>query len=1172
MKNIITLKCLPPLLYLMLFSPVICDAQKPELVVQTGQPRINHVAFSPDGKLLATGGRDNTIKLWEVKTGRVLRSSRTTSDGAAHITFSPDGKLLASIGSFDSDFAVTLWNVMTGDKLRKLEGRSMVRAVAFSPDGKILASGHLDKTIKLWDVETGKVIRTLLGRHGYEYGSLRFTRGGETLISGSDIGIGRYGYRTLTSWDLNSGAEIFTITGKTDDAYFVDALSPDVSILAVVFQGRDDLIELRNVSTGKLVRTITSPVKCTSLSFSTDGKFLAAENAGNEIALLDVSSGANLHTITGPPLIRDSFVFSPDAKTIATAHKNGAIKVWDIKSGAEIYSLDAGSGESTSILFSPDGKILVGIADDEKIGLWDATTGKELRPLTRANTNELTASFTSGGKLLVGIGGENAKFWNVESNTGPRVVSTTSVKNNSLAFSPRFEVLAVSGGDGNIKLWNVAAGKELRTLENSLGAGTVEFSPDGKLVAAGFGGGESLIWDVGTGEALRALKSHTRPGSSDDIISLAFSPDAKILAGGSKDGTIKLWDTQTGRQIHNLDAQSWWVLSVAFSHDGRYLASSSREGTVIIWDVYTGRGLRTLEEHESEVPRGQFNYTSAIAFSPDGRILVSANVDATIGIWDVSTGKELTALTGHSNLVYSFAFSPDGKFLASASRDTTLKVWDVDKRQESATLLALNQDDWLVVTPDGLFDGSPAAWNQLLWRFSQDLYDVAPVEVFFNEFYHPDLLADLLAGRRPRAAQDIAKKDRRQPRLELALADGKQSLGTLTTRNLKLKLSLTEALAGNGNPSGSGAQDVRLFRNGLLVKAWHGDVLRGESSTALEASVPVVAGENRLIAYAFNRDNVKSADATITVTGSDTLKRQGTAYILAVGVNQYSNPQYNLRYAVADGQAFASEIERQQGRVGQYERFEVVSLYDQQATKQNILSKVAELSKKVQPEDELVIYFAGHGTAQQNQFYLLPHDLGYTGSRTQLDAAGLRSILAHGISDRELEEALETVDAQQILLVIDACNSGQALDAEEKRRGPMNSKGLAQLAYEKGMYILTAAQSFQAALEASQLGHGLLTYALVDEGLRQAKADDEPKDGEIIGREWLDYAARRVPQMQINEMRRALSRGINLSFREEDRNLKLELRNAQQPRVFYRRELEAQPLIVAKPGTTQSPK
>jgi len=196
---------------------------------------------------------------------------------------------------------------------------------------------------------------------------------------------------------------------------------------------------------------------------------------------------------------------------------------------------------------------------------------------------------------------------------------------------------------------------------------------------------------------------------------------------------------------------------------------------------------------------------------------------------------------------------------------------------------------------------------------------------------------------------------------------------------------------------------------------------------------------------------------------------------------------------------------------------------------------------------------------------LIPHDLGYQGQRTELDAAGLKEILAHSVSDLELERAWEGIDAGEMLMVIDACNSGQALEAEEKRRGPMNSKGLAQLAYEKGVYILTAAQSYQAALEAEQLGHGYLTYALVEEGLKSAAADLEPTDGEVMLREWFDYATNRVPAMQEQKMLAARDIKVELAFVEGEEKKEVDERSVQRPRVFYRREPESVPLIVAKP-------
>jgi uncharacterized caspase-like protein len=239
-----------------------------------------------------------------------------------------------------------------------------------------------------------------------------------------------------------------------------------------------------------------------------------------------------------------------------------------------------------------------------------------------------------------------------------------------------------------------------------------------------------------------------------------------------------------------------------------------------------------------------------------------------------------------------------------------------------------------------------------------------------------------------------------------------------------------------------------------------------------------------------------------------------------------------------------------------------VPLLSENATKANILSALRRLAgateppslkasaldrlKRAEPEDTVIIYFAGHGTAQAQRFYLIPHDLGYKGDRTRLSEQGLQTILASSISDEELERAVEGLDADHLLLIIDACNSGQALEAEEKRRGPM-----------------TAAQSYQAALEASQLGHGLLTYALVEEGLKTPIADNGPHDGVLNVREWLDFATERVPQMQEEKMKN--SRGVGLSFTEGEQTANPQKRSLQRPRVFYRRELEANPLVIAKP-------
>jgi hypothetical protein len=762
----------------------------------------------------------------------------------------------------------------------------------------------------------------------------------------------------------------------------------------------------------------------------------------------------------------------------------------------------------------------------------------------------------------------------------------------------------------------VKTGRELSALAAGELPSEVEFSPDGRVVGTIGTMGQISLWDVQSGSKLRDLTSNpmsklmnmptsikpgqmpTMPNMADiaammnnvygsmaagtpgrTVTSLAFSPDGKtLLTGGVESKT-------------NIDFAA--MMSGAMKQGGKRSKGSKTPdpqdimkdlrveaiGRVQLWDVASGSEIGDLKGHGRAV--------SKVALSRDGKLLATGGTDNTIKLWDLGAKRELITLTGHTANIESLDFSPDGRLLASASEDGSTFLWDAKTGEHLLTLISLDDgNEWMVVTPQGLIDGTPVSWNQILWRYNQETFNVAPIEWFFNEFYYPGLLSDIFAGKRPKVAQDVSKKDRRQPVVKLSLVPqegGQQSPDApIASRTLKVKIDVTDTPADKDNPQGTGARDVRLFRNGSLVKVWHGDVLKGQPSVSLEEEITVTAGPNRLVAYGFNRDNVKSKDAPLVFTGAESLKRKGTAYIIAVGVNEYENPQYNLKYATADARSFGEEIRRRQTQVGEFENVEVVQLLDKDATKANILTAIKRLAgdpgapslkagpfdalKRVQPEDSVIIYYAGHGTAQAQRFYLIPHDLGYMGDRTKLTEDGFKTMLAHSISDLELEAAVEGLDAGHLLLIIDACNSGQALEAEEKRRGPMNSKGLAQLAYEKGMYILTAAQSFQAALEASQLGHGYLTYALVEEGLKTPVADQEPKDGVLIAREWLNFATERVPQMQQEKMTAGRGLGLEIAFTEGETNISdPQKRSVQRPRVFYRRELEANPLVIAKP-------
>ncbi len=1139
--------------------------------------------LSDDSRTLATSNMDNSaVRLWDTTTGRELRTvtfeDQERLDAQDAIALSPDGRLLAvvtvsygaSMKSIEHKRRVSVWDVSTGKRVQHLEIDSTrivglgadafpVAVVAFSPDGSWLAV-RSKMSMKIWEVATGKEIKTLATPRG--------------ITTQDDPAFGSFTNKFAFSFDRRT----LSLGGEANGVRLVETASTNT------------LRTLRGHE-GNIV----------AVAFSGDDKLLASSGVDNEIKLWDVASGTEIRTFKGSAMPVNDIAFARDGKSLALAGQEG-ISFWELTTGGVRRALSPESDYVRSMknltnrggILSPDGRFLMaGSSGEPTVKLWEVTTGRELRNVQLTAGKVLgNAAFSATGSTIAvlevdkpkpppdpsassppnptgmpdGVSmPDTSKIMEMARKDPKKMQAAMKQAQEAMAkgdFSAGMQVMESLGlmptkanaNPNRLRILEATSGRQLSaaplpggfmneiTSGSAMATSSLAFSPDGRVLASVLGFNSPIqITDVSTGQPLQSLKTPYSLG----VNSLAWSPDGKLLASSA-------WGTKKG--FNNADsANDFSFEDMTFS--------------IKLWNPQTAAEVMTLPGHN--------NMVMHLAFSPDGRLLASGGYDNIIKIWEVSSGRELHRLSGHTAWISALDFSPDGKFLVSGSDDASSRLWNVGSGELLATLVTLNKgNDWLVVTPDGLFDGSPGGWNQILWRFSPTTFDVSPVEIFFNEYFHPGLLPDILAGKKLAVAADILQKDRRQPRLGIEAAG--VTPANVSTRAVKLKINVSDAPAG--------AKDLRLFRNGSLVKVWRGDVLSGQPVASVEATVNIAAGENRFTVYAFNRDNVKSTDATILLNGADSLKRPSALHLVAVGVNQYANTGYNLKYAVADGEAFAAEVERQQRKLGQYADIKVTKLFDQQATKANLMYALTRLAgvsdaklpdgapseldkiSPAQPEDGVVVYFAGHGTARDQRFYLIPHDLGYQGKRNELDAASLNDILTHSISDLELEQAFEGMDAGVLLMVIDACNSGQALEAEEKRRGPMNSKGLAQLAYEKGMYILTAAQSYQAALEAEQLGHGYLTFALVEEGLKSVKADAEPADGQIMLREWLNYATDRVPQMQEQKMKAARGVGLELAFvTGEERVADVDKRSVQRPRVFYRRELESQPMVVAKP-------
>lgn len=581
---------------------------------------VRSIAFSPDGKRLASGSWDGTVKIWDLDSSTVSRKIShalftldSYTDGVSSVAFSPNGKNLAS-GSHDS--TVIIWNLNTRKMLMVLKGhKSDVCSIAFSPDGKTLASGSSDKTVKIWDLESGETLHTL---EGYDHAvkSVLFSPDGEFLATGSSLNDQR---GVIIIWNLESNMKFKTIEGH-DSAVMSIAFSPDSKRLANVSADNTakiwDLDELATPGKAKEIMTLSSHsggILC--VSFSPDGKRLATGSLDKIVKIWDLESGKALTILEGHSSPIYDIEFSLDGKTLASGSGDKTVKIWDLESGKVLHSLRGHSEDVRSLAFFPDAKRLASVSSNST-NTWDLDSGKAL------NTYEGHTPFTFGLAL---------------SSDGKRLARGSSLEDGT-------EKGVVKIWDLNVSATSVYDSQPLMTLYvDDSEWRELAFSSDGKRFASA-SWYTIKIWDLDIKKEIVTLSDQT-----SNITCAAFSPDGKKLANGTGDKTIKIWDLENGKVLTTLEGQSIAVLDLAFSSDGKRLAAGGvlrgDRGIVEIWDLESGNKLLTLQSHTSDV--------RCVAFSPDGKRIASGSasqfgIDNTVKIWEMSGD----ALLSRWRLVY----------------------------------------------------------------------------------------------------------------------------------------------------------------------------------------------------------------------------------------------------------------------------------------------------------------------------------------------------------------------------------------------------------------------------------------------------------------------------------------------------------------------------------------
>ncbi|MEM9326299.1 MAG: caspase family protein [Bacteroidota bacterium] len=1026
------------------------DAQIATVIQKGHDAVVKSVTFSTDDQYLITGSRDKSAKLWEIATGREVRTYLGHEHTINDLDMGPKSKTFATSSA---DNTAKVWDIESGEltfTTPKME--KYMTAVAFSPDGKWLATGGYMGEVLIWDLKTQQATDTLKvnPEQGLGYGiNLTFSPNGQFLAIGEDNRVANI-YRT-SDWSLEHA---FTLDyGWCGGCATFTSFSPDGQWLAK--QSHNDTLKIYNLATGALEKKLGTAVEeVIGVQFHPSGQMVIIGTT-SAITGWDLTTNQQAFSMSfeEESAVND-FAMSLNGQWLATAQNDNITVLWDLETRQPIREFRGilNSKEADGLTYDPN-------------NYWQSHIAKYIK-----YKNELLV-MPDQQKLIKGKFGTMAKSWKIAD--GQTVTEYIGHDKAVLtqALTKDGQWLATGGGDGRLMVWDAQSGALRLNIEaHRQPIFEVKWSNDESMLVTGSWDGTAKVWDSQTGQRLQYLDFNNQ-----SPYAISFTPDDLYLVAGLLDQSLQMFEIDTRQSVRQFIGHTDIVSTISFLPGGDMM-STSWDGSTRIWNLASGLMVRKLKGHVGPV-------YDAVATS-DGQWVVTGGADRVLRVWDASSGRQVRTLQGHQADVTAMAFNEGDKMLISTGLDGVTKFWDFEKGEEFFEHIHIGSRDWMVKTKEGYFNATTQARAHI--HFVDGIKTYA-VDQFFEEFYRPDLVPLLFKSRGGAGKyQGLNRQLRNSPPPLI-------KMGAFQTTEEGFAQLFFRVI-----DQGGGFEDIKVLHNGKRIENQELEKIstRGDTSQ-YRMKVGLIAGENDFVVTSFSKGRVESAPDQITMQ-SEFGGKSAQCYVLAVGVDEYRNPQLNLNYARSDASAMVDMFTNQSERI--FEEVHVLTLYDNEATRARILSELSRLADLVNPEDVFVFYFAGHGSMVENEFFFIPSDNARLYEKKALEKYALPAA--------EVQTQLQEIKALKQLVIMDACQSGGSVELLAQR-GAVEEKAIAQLSRSAGIHVMAAAGSEQFATEFADLGHGLFTYVLL-EALGGA-ADGAPKDNKVTIYELKSYLDDRVP-------------------------------------------------------------